>query len=783
MFINKQQIIHFLKILYFPSDNKNRYKRWFINLLKIATHIFFLILLLIFLVYIGTFGHIPSTDELRKINNDNASEIYSSNGKLIGRIFHENRISVDSCDISKHVINALIATEDSRFFEHNGVDVTSLGRVLFRTFLMFDFHQGGGSTISQQLAKNLYPRQRWGFLTYPIAKIKEIIIAQRIEKVYSKDEILTLYLNTVPFGENIYGIETASQRFFGKKAKKLTINEAATLVGLLAANTAYNPRINPEHSLSRRNIVLERMANAGYIDTTELIKYKNEPIKLNYNRIDNETGIALHFRQMIANETQNILDELYGKNKYNIYTDGLQITTTINSWLQQYAESAVTKHISTIQTTFDKQWEGKNPWENNKNIFTKAYTQSERYKILSNAGVADSIIERHMNTPTQMTIYTANGSEKVIMSPIDSIRKSITTLNAGLVAFDPNNGDVLAWVGGVNYQLSQIDHVTTHRQVGSTFKPIVYASALETGIEPDIYIENIQRTYSQNWSPANSGGEYGGFYSLKGALSKSLNTISAWIINEIGPDNVVEMAKKLDIESNIPAVPSIALGTAELSLFEMTKAYEAFTNGGYIHEQTSIISIKDNQGNILYKASRDISGKQAMSEQTAIYVNDMMRAVVDSGTARSLRSTYTLNCDLIGKTGTTQNSADGWFIGATPNIVVGAWVGCDIPAIRFKSSAYGQGAYMALPIVGRFLSSVSKSNLSKFTEGKFPEPLTDEMRIIMSYPYYCEYEPNKDLLRNEALDNVLGLDTVIQSNNRRPIKSLFKFMKDLFRKE
>lgn len=768
----KPKILKIARPLYFPSDHPNRKTRWAINIGKVLGHLVFLLAVLILSVYTGLFGHIPSEAELKQITTSDASTIFSSDNIQLGRIYRQNRISVDSTGISKHVINALIATEDSRFFEHHGVDAQSTLRVLVKTFMLLDFSQGGGSTISQQLAKNLYPRKSLGPLTYPVAKIKEIIIAQRIENVYSKSEILNLYLNTVPFGENVYGIEAAAQRFFSRKAKWLDAPTSATLVGMLAANSAYNPRLHPEQSLQRRNLVLSRMEKAGFLDSVEVRKYQEQPLGCKYNRVDNNSGIGIFFRYMVAQEAQTILNELFGEDTYNIYTDGLEIHTTVNSRLQKYAEAAVASHMTNVQATFDKQWNGKEPWGNNKSIYTKAYERSERYRNMKAQGLSSDTIEARMNRPVDMIIYNANGMENVTMSPADSVRKAVTILNAGFLAVNPHNGDVMAWVGGINRQLSQTDHVAMRRQVGSTFKPIVYATALENGISPSTYVENVRRSYSGGWSPSNSDGKYGGWYSLKGALSKSLNTVSAYLIDQIGPSSVVNTAHALGIESDVPSVPSIALGTAEISLYEMVKAYQAFATGGSIHDLRTITLIKDHDGKILYK--RDASpANYVLSESTAIYVNDMMQAVVDSGTARSLRTAYKLSGPIAGKTGTTQNGADGWFICCTPGIVAGAWVGCDIPAIRFRTGYYGQGAYMALPIVGRFLGSAK--SMPQYTDGKFPEPIDDEMAVNMMLPLYCETEPDTDELFNQALNHYMGLDTItINIDSERPVKQFFR---------
>lgn len=757
--------------IYFPSDCKSRKGRWLFNIIKIICHIIFLLFLLILLVYIGAFGHIPNYAELRQINNNNASTIFSADNVQMGRLYRQNRISVDSADISINVVNALIATEDSRFFEHHGVDAQSTLRVLFKTLLMFDSSQGGGSTISQQLAKNLYPRKSYGILTYPVAKIKEIIIARRIERTYSKGQILTLYLNTVPFGENVYGIEAASQRFFSRKAKWLDPPTAATLVGMLAANTAYNPRIHPDQSLARRNLVLSRMAKSGYIDSLKLHQYTETPLQLKYNKVDNETGLGIFFRQQIAQEAQELLDNLYGEDAYNVFTDGLEIHTTINSRLQRYAESAVAAHMTEVQRSFEKDWKGRNPWGDKSSIYTRAYEQSERYKEMVQQGLPADTIKARMERPVDMILYTPTGMENVRISPADSVRRAVTVMNAGFLAVDPHTGDVVAWVGGINHRLSQVDHIGMRRQVGSTFKPIVYSAALESGLfYPASYIENVRRTYAGKWSPGNSDGKYGGWYSLKGALSKSLNTVSAYLIDSIKASSVVSLAHRLGIECDIPEVPSIALGTAEISLYEMVRAYQAFAASGEVHDLRKIVTIKDHDGKVLYRNAQAAS-EQVLSESTAIYVNDMMQAVVDSGTARSLRNVYKLTMPLAGKTGTTQNGSDGWFISVAPGLVAGAWVGCDNPSIRFRSSYYGQGAYMALPIVGRFLGNAK--TLTQYTGGEFPAPLDEEMESIMSLPLYSEEEPDVEALLNDYYEDE-EYSEEDEEENDRPVRRLFR---------
>lgn len=664
-------------------------KQWFFVALKVVGIGILLLCLFVVSVYFGAWGKIPSYEELKHIENDDASELLDSRGNLLSRYYLRNRLSVDSADISQNVYKALVATEDSRFFEHSGIDAKSMARVFFKTFLMMDASQGGGSTISQQLAKNVFDRRDLGAFTVPVAKIKEIIIAHRLEKVYTKDQILVLYLNTVPFGENVYGIEAASKRFFSRKAKWLDVPTAATLVGMLAANTKFNPRLNPEKSVERRNLVIERMYKTGFIDSVSMNKYKAEKLVLKYNTNDRDNGTAVFFREIVGKQAQAILDELYGEGEYNIYTDGLVIKSTINITLQRAAERAVVGHMEEVQKSFNKEWKS----------------------------------------------------------------DSLATLSAAFLAVDPHSGNILAWVGGVDHAYSQIEHVTMRRQVGSTFKPFVYATALEQGIPPTTYVENIRRSYGK-WNPGNSDGKYGGFYSLKGALSKSLNTISAWIIDNIGPDAVIDQVRDMGIESPIPSVPSIALGTAELSLYEMAQAYVPFATGGISRRLNYLISIETRDGNVLYQTEPDEEGVEVLSHDNAVLVRDMLTAVVDSGTGRGIRRTYGINTPFAGKTGTTQKGADGWFMGMSPNMVMGAWVGADNPSHHFKSSYYGQGAYMALPIVGRFSASVSKtSSVAHYLQGVFPEPYEFETSVSMLFPHNLPYQPNIDSLRTMVLIN------------------------------
>lgn len=783
-----------IQILFFPSNHPSWKVRWAYNALKLATAALVTLVLFVSLVYIGLFGRLSSYAELKSISNSNATEVYSSDKVLMGRFFVENRLTVDSTDISVHVFNALVATEDSRFYEHKGVDLKSVGRVAVKSVLLGKQSQGGGSTLSQQLAKNLYPRQNLGIFSLPVSKVKEIFIAGRLEKIYSKEEILTLYLNTVPFGEDIFGIEAAAHRFFGRKAKWLEPPQAATLVGMLAANTSFNPRLNPEKALKRRSIVLSRMAEK-YPDLylKKLEEYQAEPLHLKYTRLDRNTGIAPYFRDMVRLEAENILNELYG-DQYNIFTDGLKIVTTINSRVQRYAEEAVKQHMTQLQKQFDNHWSKKDPWFDHPEVFANALKQSARYKRLKASGRSEAEIMENMNTPVDMVLFTHDGDKQVVLSPADSVRHYLRLLNTGFLAVHPQSGKILAWVGGVDHKSVEFDHVSSKRQVGSTFKPVVYAAAMMNGMEPNEYVANEKRTYPghPDWTPGNSDGKYGGYYSIKGSLANSVNTVTAWIINQVGVDKVVAMARKMGVESRIPEVPSIALGTAEISLYEMVKAYTTFPNYGTPANFQSIVSITDSNGKVLYEYIRPDANDIAYDENTAHYMVDMLREVMRSGTGRSLVANYKLSSELGGKTGTTQNNSDGWFIGFTPMLVAGVWVGADQPVVRFRSTSLGQGAYMAMPIFGRFIQRVERdAMLANYTSAQF-RAVPDELQENMICENFSESDPSVNYIerafgtlwqRNDSIKAQRQLERrEHRKSSEKRNEGIFEKMKSIFKK-
>jgi len=681
----------------------------------------FLTTFFVLLVWLGMFGSLPASENLTNIENHTASEVFSADGKLMGRYYIENRLSIGNKNISPHVINALIATEDSRFFEHKGIDYISLGRVLFKTMIARNKSQGGGSTISQQLARNLFPRTGNSMFDLTVSKVKEIIIANRLEKIYNKEQILNLYLNTVSFGEEIFGIETASQRFFSKSAGELYPYEAATLIGMLAANTAYSPRLYPGQSKKRRNIVLRRMEEQGWIDSGDYSKWITEPIHLSYRRIDHNTGIAPYFRDVLQKELENYLKENFG-DSINLYTDGLRIHTSIESEIQAYSEEAVRLQMNKLQKEFNEHWRNQSPWDDSNGLFIESVRESTRYRKLLNDGHKEIEIMDLLAKPISTLPGDPEG-KKGKLSPLDSIRQNLLTLHAGFLAIDPTTGSILAWVGGINHKEFQYDHVTSKRQVGSTFKPIVYAAALEKGIKPCDFFSNEKRIYKNydDWSPSNSEGSYDGFYSMKGALAHSVNTVSAELIFQTGIPRVISLAKKMGIDSPIPEVPSIALGAADISLKEMVFAYSSFINQGQAVEPVGISRIEDKEGNLLFAHNSSPESKVILSNETTITMIHMLKEVVDSGTACSLHNVYQLKSELGGKTGTTQDNADGWFIGFTPNILAGCWVGAENPSVHFRTTRLGQGAYTALPIFARFIQKLENSPHHKaYTSGTFP---------------------------------------------------------------
>lgn len=683
-------------------------------------------------ITLGAFGKLPNRKNLTHLTNNIATEVYASDKSLLGRYYFENRSPIKYKDISSHFINALIATEDARFFSHNGVDLRSWCRVLFKTVLMNDVASGGGSTITQQLAKNLYPRGDYGRGSLVINKIKEVLVARRLEKIYTKEEILELYLNTVPFSENTYGIKVASNHFFKTTPDKLNPSQSAVLVAMLKATTTYNPITQPKRSKQRRNLVLKQMAKYGYLNKLAADSLIKAPLKLNYFPLNNNEGHATYFREHLRLELKEKLKKFRKPSglAYNLYTDGLKVYTSIDATMQQYAEIAVRDHLSQLQKDFEQHLEEEevDPWEAD-TVLVISKRQSNRYRQLEAKGLSESEIDSILAQPVAMTIYDWDKREqKVNMSPMDSIKYYLALLNAGFLAIDPNSGQVKAWVGGIDHKYFKYDHVKSRRQVGSTFKPIVYTKAIQSGIHPCAHIGNYLRVYTryENWMPKNADNKYGGMYSMEGGLINSVNTVTVNLAMRSRPKEVAKLAMDLGISGKIPGVPAIALGAVEASLEDMITVYGTFANRGLRPEISYISRIETKDGKVLvnYESEIDTSDwKRVLSVDEADMITSMLRAAIDRGTGRRLRFRYEFTNDLAGKTGTSQNHSDGWFMGFNSKLVAGVWVGAESPAVRFRNLRLGQGANTALPVFALFLDQLNQDeNYKEMAHAGFEEP-------------------------------------------------------------
>lgn len=693
----------------------------------------------VFSIAWGAYGKLPSKESLADVTQYVASEIYAADSSLLGRYYFENRSNICFEDISPYCIQALIATEDARYFEHNGVDLRAWLRVFYRTIILKEHAAGGGSTISQQLAKNLYPREDFGRYSLIVNKIKEVFIAMRLENLYNKEELLELYLNTVPFSENTYGIKVAAQRFYNTSPEKLSPLQSAVLVGMLKATTAYNPVSQPAKALERRNLVLSRMARYGYLTAEIADSLQQQPITLNYYPITHNKGPAPYFREHLRLELKDRLKNLRKPNgmAYNIYTDGLKIYTTIDFQMQAMAEEALNSHMKQLQKDFDKHLKGQPPWEREEAL-AFAVQRSHQYQALYHSGYSPEAIDSILQLPSEMQIFDwEKGSKKNIMSTLDSVKYYLGLLNAGFLAVDPQNGEVKAWVGGIEHEYFQYDHVLSQRQPGSTFKPFVYAAAIDRGIAPCSYYPNVLRTYPEyeNWAPKNATEEYGGFYSMKGGLTNSINTVTVQVMMQTGPKRVAEMAQKLGVSSSIPAVPAIALGAVEVSLMDMVAAYSTFAARGLRPNIHYVRRVETADGTVLldYENLKDTCNWQRpLTIDEADMMNDMLQAAINTGTGRRIRFRYNMKQPLAGKTGTSQNHSDGWFVGYTPRLVAGAWVGAESPAVRFRDLSLGQGANTALPIVAGFIQRISADEArAAMTNTRFPLP-SEEVRDALN---------------------------------------------------
>lgn len=701
------------------------------------------LLMLVLLVWSGALGSLPGKDELLAVQNPVATEVYSADSVLLGRYFVQERSDIRYQDIPKLLEDALLSTEDVRFYDHHGVDRRSMLRVLVKSIFFQRESSGGGSTISQQLAKNLYPRRDYLLLSLPINKIRELVVASRLEATYDKKALLTLYLNTIPFGDNTYGIEAAAQRFFSVHTHDLTLPQAAVLVGMLKATHAYNPRLYPDRSLQRRNVVMAQMEKYNKLSSTSADSLQALPLDLKYNRITHHSGLAPYFREYIR---PMLTEWCKGHRRadgdpYNLYTDGLKVYTTIDSHMQQYAEAAVRSQMTAIQKQFASHWGGKSkPWSAKPEILKDAVKRSDRYKSLQRQGLSEAEIDKVMNTPVTMTRFTWEGEEETAMSPMDSIRYYLSFLQAGFLAIEPSSGRIKAWVGGIDHHYFQYDHVrtSTKRQVGSTFKPIVYAAALEQHVKPCQFISAEKTIYTdqKDWTPENTDENYDMKFSMEGALAYSVNTVSVKVLEKAGIGNTIALARSMGIESELPSVPSLALGVSDVSVMEMTTAYACFVNKGRPVTPYAIAAITDHNGQVLEQKAREEKAKQVMSAETAKVMVHMLKRTINEGTAAGIRSRYGIGNDIAGKTGTTQSNADGWFMAMMPDLVVGCWVGADDRRIRFRTTALGQGAHTALPIVAKFINQANNDPALSRTMHAHFAPLPSDLESDLSCALY-----------------------------------------------
>ncbi|WP_024481531.1 transglycosylase domain-containing protein [Cellulophaga baltica] len=692
-----------------------------------------LFILFILSIRIGLWGEIPSKKELGNLEYQKASEVYAADSTLIGKYYLFDRQPIAFEEFPENLLEALISIEDERFYSHSGVDYPSLMRVAFKSILMQDKSSGGGSTITQQLAKNLYPREERKNTNIAVDKIKEMFIAARLEDIYSKEELLYHYLNTVSFGDNTFGIESASLKFFNKKARDLNTEEAAVLVGMLKATYGYNPRVFPENSLKRRNLVLQAMQKNNFISATEKDSLSALPLKLDYKEFNYNDGLAPYFREEVRKQllAWSSTQKEQGQ-EYNIYTSGLKIYTTLDFKMQQLAEEAMVAHLSTLQKDFEKSY-GKNaPWLTNKKLLDKLLKRTNAYKKLKKEGLSEDKIIDSLSIKRKMTLAGWEGEKTVEANTLDSLQHYLKYLNTGSLGIDPTTGAVKTWIGGVNFKYFKYDHISqSKRQVGSTFKPIVYTAALENGIAPCTYFSAQEVAYEnlKGWSPSNSGSKDEAYlnYSMEQALSNSVNTVAVKVLEEVSVLKVIRQANKMGILEKLPSEPSLALGTGEIKITELAGAYASFVNNSKPVTPFLIQTISNSKDSILETFKPKIADTEAFSSETRQTMIEMMKETINSGTASRLRDAYNLPNAIAGKTGTTQNNKDAWFVGITPKLVHITWVGLDNHELGFKSTSLGQGANAALPMFALLLQKLNKDKeFNAITKAQF-ETTSDEV--------------------------------------------------------
>ncbi|GAB5556067.1 MAG: transglycosylase domain-containing protein [Schleiferiaceae bacterium] len=704
--------------------------------------------LLLFLTWAEVFYPLPSTEDIANPKSFLASQIVSSDGELLGTFFRENRTHAEFKDLHPDLPRILVATEDERFYEHSGIDFRSLARAVGKLG-----KDGGGSTLSQQLAKQLFTEnfENVSIVTRISQKLGEWIIATRLEKRYTKEEIIVLYLNQVDFIYDAVGINSAAQTYFGVTPDSLQMHESAMLVGMVKNPVLYNPKRFPENALKRRNVVFGQMLRNGMITEAERDSLVELPLGLSYNRSSHNKGLAPYFREYLRSYMSGWIENHTKPDgtKYNLYTDGIKIYTTIDSRMQRYAEEAVTEHMSNLQRVFYLQEKNRRtaPFHNLTSdevdrLLNQAKRRSQHYKALKKRGMSADSIDIVFNTPKPMTVFSWTGDIDTVMSPMDSIRYYKHFYQAGMMSVEPQTGFVKAWVGGNDYRYFKYDHVKQgKRQVGSTFKPFVYATAIkQKHFSPCMEVPNVltcieEGTWGlqEDWCPKNSDDKYGGKVSLKFGLANSMNTITTYLMKQTGPIAVSRLAEAMGVRSEIPEVPSIALGTVDLSVYEMVGTYTTFANKGIYTEPIMITRIEDKNGVVLEEFSPRT--REVMSEEDAYVVVDLLRGVTEGGTGVRLRTQYAsyyndvvtgypygFENEICGKTGTTQNNSDGWFMGMVPNLITGVWTGCEDRSAHFGNTYYGQGATTALPIWALYMRKCYEDPKTQVSKQPFERP-------------------------------------------------------------
>lgn len=739
-------------------------RRIFVVFAVVVAGLALLVTLFVLAVSIGVFGPLPGKNQLLNYRNKTASLVWSEEGELIGKYFEQNRTNITYPQIPAHLIHALVATEDARYFEHEGIDSRSLLRVLFKSVLAGDRSSGGGSTISQQLVKNMYGRRSYGPLTMPVNKTREAILARRMERYFSKEEILALYLNTVPFGENVYGIEAATRRFFNTSVEQLKPEDSALLIGMLKANTSYNPRLYPEAALKRRNVVLMQMARYQFIPEKESDSLAKLPIQLDYANLESR-GPAQYFLVRVKQEARQILEQVSKTTdrEWDLEEDGLQIRTSLNLTMQQHANRAFREHLRVMQKRLESQYQS-------------GYYKRELQEITARELKRLDLFDRAGEVRRQ-EVFSWDGYRADSITVADSLRQSLLLLHAGLLALDPKSGAIRAWVGGIDFRTQPYDQVTARRQLASTFKPILYAAALEAGVKPCHYLDNDPITLEspEPWSPSNFDNSTGGNYSLSGALIRSMNIPTVNLFFEVGFEPLEQLWNKMGFSFSLDYQPSLALGTAEASILESAVAYAAFANGGILVEPSAIVSISTPDGQVIYQNSYTGTGVRVLSQQTTRLMNHILQRVVREGTGASLGSAYGINHPIAGKTGSSQNYGDAWFAAFTPALVMVSRVGASSTAIHFSQGSNGTGSALALPLVGRTLRGI-QSNTTLRKRFLIPfESLPEDLAKLVECPDYREdnlIDKIEDLIIREVEPDKKG-----ERNIRKAIRSILDIFK------